>query len=190
VGYLRVKKTQSPLAVNGLKKIGPAVPALEVPSQEANAVTRNEVKPADTKAKDTIPAVTKQNEVTTKADNTTRGGGTAIEGSGYFKSVYLQQYKNQANLKVESGQAAIFKSTSGWQDAKYYALMSSVTPGTIIRISNPANSKAIFAKVLGELPPGKENEGLLVRISNAAAAELMVNEKETKFMAEVAYVKN
>jgi hypothetical protein len=43
--------------------------------------------------------------------------------------------------------------------------------------------------VLGELPPGRENEGLLVRISNAAAAELKLSDKEPKFAAEVAYAK-
>jgi hypothetical protein len=44
--------------------------------------------------------------------------------------------------------------------------------------------------VLGELPPGKENDGLLIRISNAAAAELKINEKDPKFPAEVSYAKS
>ena len=87
------------------------------------------------------------------------------------------------------GEAAVFKSTSGWQDAKYYALMNNITPGTIIRITNSSNKRIIFAKVLGELPPGRENEGLLIRISNSAAAELKISDKEPKFAAEVAYAK-
>ena len=88
------------------------------------------------------------------------------------------------------GSASIFKSTSGWQDAKYYALMNNISPGTVVRITNPVNSRIIFAKVLGELPPGKENDGLLIRISNAAAAELKINEKDPKFPAEVSYAKS
>ena len=192
VGYLRVKKDQSALASSGIKKIGGAVPVTDNPVAQANppavqnekpVVTNN--KPADTN--------TKQPENNSKAVETVQppahNAGTSVEGVGYFKAVYQQQNKNQNNLKIETGQGAIFKSTSGWQDAKYYALMNNVSPGTIVRITNPSTGKVIYAKVLGEIPPGKENEGLLVRISNAAAAELMVNEKEPKFPAEVGYVK-
>jgi hypothetical protein len=46
-------------------------------------------------------------------------------------------------------------------------------------VHNPANNKIIYAKVLGEIPPGKESEGLLIRISNAAAAELQLADGRT-----------
>ncbi|PWU03366.1 MAG: hypothetical protein C5B52_03485 [Bacteroidetes bacterium] len=182
VGYLKVKKSQSPLATSGIKKIGGAVPATEAVAVQTNPTVTQTEKPTVTNTK---PADTNTKPVET----VTPTGHTSVEGVGYFKAVYMQQNKNQTNLKIETGQGAIFKSTSGWQDAKYYALMNSVSPGTIVRITNPSTGKVIYAKVLGEIPPGKENEGLLVRISNAAAAELMVNEKEAKFPAEVGYVK-
>jgi hypothetical protein len=71
-----------------------------------------------------------------------------------------------------SGQAGVFKSTSGWQDGKYYALMNNATVGTIVRITDPATGKMVYAKILGQLPEMKESAGLTIRISNAAAAEL------------------
>ena len=111
------------------------------------------------------------------------------KGRVFFKGSYREQAGSFNAFKSEMGVAAIFKSTSGWQDAKYYALMNNVTPGTIVRITNTNNNRIIFAKVLGELPPGRENEGLIIRISNAAAAELRISDKEPKFAAEVAYGK-
>jgi LysM repeat protein len=179
VGFLRVKTSQSALAVNGVKKIGSIAQA---PVSTA---------PVITKAENNTAAATKPVEepvVVETAQNTTFDSNA--EGTGFFKGSYRDQSVSFNAFKSEMGVAAIFKSTSGWQDAKYYALMNNITPGTIVRITNTNNNRIIFAKVLGELPPGRENEGLLIRISNAAAAELKVNDKEPKFAAEVAYAKD
>ena len=83
------------------------------------------------------------------------------------------------------GFSGIFKSTSGWNDGKYYALMNNVTVGTIVKVNYPSTNKFIYAKVLGELPDMKESAGLSLRISDAAAKELgAVN---SKFNVEVRY---
>lgn len=87
--------------------------------------------------------------------------------------------------KSASGQAGTFKSTSGWQDGKYYALMNSAPVGTIVRVSDASTGKVIFAKVLGQLPDMKESAGLTIRISNAAAGEL--GESEGRFNVSVRY---
>ena len=63
--------------------------------------------------------------------------------------------------------------------------MDNVSVGTIIRVYNPATSKAVYAKVLGELPDMKESVGLTVRISDAAATELGVG--DGKFSVAVRY---
>jgi hypothetical protein len=98
---------------------------------------------------------------------------------GYFKNDFTDGGKS-ANAP-----AGIFKSTSGWQDGKYYALMNNVPVGTIVKISVPSTGKSIYAKILGQLPDMKESTGLTVRISNAAASEL--GEGEARFAAEVRY---
>lgn len=94
--------------------------------------------------------------------NTSNTPGTGLFASGY---------EGRAGL-VKTGTAAVFKSTSGWDDAKYYVLMSNAEPGTIIKVSNNATGKTVYAKILGELPAIKQNENMLMRISNAAAAAL------------------
>ena len=98
---------------------------------------------------------------------------------GYFKTQFDENGKNKM------GFSGIFKSTSGWNDGKYYALMNNVTVGTIVKVNYPSTNKFIYAKVLGELPDMKESAGLSLRISDAAAKELgAVN---SKFNVEVRY---
>jgi hypothetical protein len=64
--------------------------------------------------------------------------------------------------------------------------MDGVQPGTIIKIINPENNKAVFAKVLGEMAGIRQNEGYNIRISNAAAAALQIQEQD-KFIVKVNY---
>ncbi|MCU7550573.1 LysM peptidoglycan-binding domain-containing protein [Chitinophagaceae bacterium LB-8] len=108
----------------------------------------------------------------------------AMGGAGYFKTQFEQQSKAANNEK--SATASIFKTSSGWQDGKYYALMDNVEPGTIIRITNPTNNKAVYAKVLGEMSGIRQNQGLEVRISNAAASALDISDPN-KFIVKVNY---
>ena len=94
---------------------------------------------------------------------------------GVFKSLYDKQVSAKANPAETKGQAGIFKSTSGWDDGKYYCLTNSVPPGTIVKITNPVNQHAVYAKVLDLMPDLKQNTGVIIRISNAAASELGAN---------------
>ena len=87
--------------------------------------------------------------------------------------------------KSASGMGGIFKSTSGWQDGKYYALMNNMTVGTIVRITDPSTNKTVYAKILGQLPEMKESAGLSIRMSNAAAAEL--GESDARFNVQINY---
>ena len=109
-----------------------------------------------------------------------------VEGQGYFKSHFEQQVRTLPVSREETVTSGIFKTTSGWEDAKYYLLIDKVPPGTIVRVINPANNKSIYAKVLGEMAGIRQNEGYQVRISNAAAAALAISETD-KFIVKVNY---
>lgn len=107
-------------------------------------------------------------------------GGTPDEG--FFARVYSSD-SDDKSLAENSGEAGTFKSTSGWQDKKYYVLMNNVEPGTILKVS--AADKSIYAKVLGSLPDVKDDKNLLLRISNAAASYL--GKIDPKFPVQVSY---
>jgi hypothetical protein len=108
------------------------------------------------------------------------------DGTGYFKSNFFQQVKTAPVTKDQTVTSSIFKTTSGWEDGKYYLLINGVEPGTIVKITNPSNSKIIFAKVLYAMDKIRENQGVDMRISDAAAASLAVSETD-KFILKVNY---
>ena len=107
-------------------------------------------------------------------------------GQGYFRSSFEQQVKVYPLSKNETVTSGIFKTTSGWVDAKYYALIDGVQSGTILKVINPSNNKTVYAKVLGEMSGIHQNEGLNLRISSAAASALQITEQD-KFVVQVNY---
>jgi len=112
--------------------------------------------------------------------------GIKNSGGGFFKSQFEQQSQASNANKDQTATASIFKTASGWQDGKYYALIDGVDPGTIVQVINPSNNKTIYAKVLGAMSGINQNKGLDVRISNAAANVLDINDTE-KFIVKVNY---
>ena len=189
IGYLKVKKALSPLAGMATnptvvttpvtKPTEPVVkptpkpvepkPIEPKPVEPKPVVTEPVVKPAPPKPQPTATHVIKEN-------------GINFNG-GQFKN----QYDNDGDMVTETGAANVFKSNSGWSDGKYYCLHNSAAPGTIVKITSTTSGKSIYAKVLDAIPDIKQNAGLLVRLSNAAAEELGVG--ETKFDCTLSYSK-
>ncbi len=108
------------------------------------------------------------------------------DGTGYFKNNFFQQVKTVPVTKDQTVTSSIFKTQSGWQDGKYYLLINGVEPGTIVKITNPSNSKTVYAKVLYSMEKIRENQGVDIRISDAAASSLAVSETD-KFILKVNY---
>lgn len=102
---------------------------------------------------------------------------------GYFALAYSDHPKEQTQ-QFRSGDAAIFKTISGWTDRKFYVLMNDIAPKTIVRITGAGN-KSICAMVLGPLQETKGANGLLLRMSNSAASALGLTAE--KFTVTVTY---
>ena len=152
----------------------------EVKSEEKKVEVKSEVKneiKSEVKAEE-VKKITQPIVVETK--------NLKVEGAGYFKSDYEMQIKQTPIAHEETLTSGILKTTSGWDDGKYYLLIDNVSPGTIVKIINPTNNKAIFAKVLGEMAGIRQNDGYGMRISNAGAAALEVSDQE-KFIVKVTY---
>lgn len=184
VGYLKVKTGQSPLtAIATNKPVTGAAPApvAQTTPPPANPPATTPVKdvtvtnpPASKPAEPVVQPAPKPAEVkeepkpvtpvaTEPAPNTS---SPASFKGGYFRRDF------KASDKGTAGNAAIFRSNSGWKDGKYYALMNNVPVGTIIKVTFSSTGKSVYAKVLGQMPEMKENIGLNLRISDAAASEL------------------
>ena len=194
VGYLKVKSAQSPLtSQSATVRTAPPVAKATDAAQKSNdvvAVTKTEDKPQEPihsetqKAENKIEEKTSANNPDVKPVVEAKVPETrpAETKPAETKPILIQNpldnqggfFKNQYGEtgKAAIGAAGVFRSTSGWQDGKYYALMNNVPVGTIIKVANPSNGKTVYAKVLGNLPDMKESSGLTRRISDAAATEL------------------
>lgn len=208
VGYLKVKKDLSPLAGKGV--IPPAtiesnvevkpiqgtpkpVPVIAAPPKkiikEEPVVTQPvkkeiEVKPAIKQETKPEPKEVVKEDAPATTDAST---DTKEFNGGAFRSDYNTQMHGKQPTS-ENGSAAIFKSSSGWNDGMYYCLYNSAPQGTILKITNNVTGKIVYAKVLDQVPDMKENNGLLIRLSNAAASQLGVND-ESKFDCTIEYSK-
>jgi LysM repeat protein len=196
VGYLKVKTALSALSGNAsipplviapkgendpmnknLKDAGNPVigdgplPPVKIPDPNPVVITpkADPPKPAKVPAKEIMPV---QSDIL-------KGTGDNFNG-GVFKTLY--QSNNPAK---ESGTAGVFKSTSGCEDGKYYCLHNAAPAGTIIKVTNTATGKSIYAKVLDVIPDIKQNNGLIIRISNAAAD--ILGAVENKFECAISY---
>lgn len=159
--------TPSPAVNNNLQNPQPAV---STAVQKTIVVTE---KPKEEAPKPAPKVVEKANQP--KVQNTEVKPAVA-GSSNFFASGFNQQSKEGKEQKLENPVYGIFKSSSGWQDGKYYILMNDVVPGTIVKLTVSETGKSIYAKVLGAVPPGKESEGMALRLSNAGAAALGMQE--------------
>ncbi|MHA4847085.1 LysM peptidoglycan-binding domain-containing protein, partial [Flavitalea antarctica] len=175
VGYLKVKGDQSPFASGGSNKITvggsspvavqetakPAAADADVKKTEdpgSRAVTQTAGSKATTPP--VVPPASKEepspvrevpNSKPEVINTSSNNGAPANHKGGFFKSQY-----NESG-KTTTGNAGTFKSTSGWSDGKYYALMNNVPIGTIVKVTFSSTNKSIYAKVLGQLPEMKES---------------------------------
>ncbi|HUZ61870.1 MAG TPA: LysM peptidoglycan-binding domain-containing protein [Hanamia sp.] len=177
VGFLKVDKKNSPLANRHFE---PPVQVAEEPKKEIKPEEPNsgQVAAAVPEEKKQEPETTVSNTTTPSQPNENAITATPVNNKsaidflgGYFKNLYNQQDQNKSSVD-KAGEAGVFKSTSGWQDGKYYCFNNDVSAGTVLKITDNATGKSVYAKVLDAIPDIKQNEGLSVVISNAAADEL------------------
>ena len=174
IGFLHSKEMPSVTIDNKPKQDEPVVKTAEKPviKVEEKPIVKDEMKPIEEKIE--AKPVVKQEEK------------PVISEQGYFKTHFEQQIKISPVSKNETVASSIFKTASGWQDSKYYVLIDKVPAGTIVKVINPSNNKAVYAKVLGEMSGIHQNQGLSIRISNAAASVLDISEQD-KFIVKINY---
>lgn len=187
IGYLKVDKTQSTFAQNE----APSTPDATTTAKKQTtpqvvrepAQVTNDPQPTKTQKPLTVATPNSEPAVTpTQLSNTANPGFSG----GYFKVLYEQQTANKTPVN-NSGSAGVFKSTSGWQDRKYYCFYNDAMPGLILKITNMSTGKSVYAKVLDAIPDIRQNAGLSVVLSNAAAEGL--GAADDKFECAIDYAK-
>lgn len=176
VGFLKVRTALSALARTPRPMIASGI----APTPAPRPAPADDNAPVPAPRTETPAGTAPRTEAPAAAGATSSTAGPVPHFDG---GVFRPDFSDEGHSV--GGEAAIFKSTSGWQDGKYYALMNNVTVGTIVKVTAPATGKSVYTKVLGSLPDMKESAGLTIRISNAAAAEL--GQGEGRFNVQVTY---
>ncbi|HNJ57513.1 MAG TPA: LysM peptidoglycan-binding domain-containing protein [Chitinophagaceae bacterium] len=170
IGHLRVDLKKASIVTERI---------INTDAQEtATAIDQTEP-PKKDETETTTSTTPKQEEEEPVVEPVTNGN----DDEGFFVTSYSV---NSDNSVSTTGEAATFKSTSGWTNREYYVLCNDIPTGTIVRIT-ANNNRSICAKVLGALPEMKENKNLIIRISNAGAAVLKITEK--RFNVKITYNK-
>jgi LysM repeat protein len=175
VGYIKTNSDQpSPVSTQKEAVTEKSVESIVTTEAATKSQVSEQVKTVPVKEKESVPVF--HNDLDEKNNAT-------LSDEGFFASLYdrddltlVQQYR--------SGDAATFKTISGWTDRKYYVLINDIKPGTIVRIT-ASNNKSICARVLSQLPVTKGDEGLLLRMNNAAASALGI--KDEKFTVTLTF---
>ena len=68
---------------------------------------------------------------------------------------------------------------------KYFALHRNAPVGTIVKVTNRMNKRAVFVKVVGKLPDTGDNENSIIKISKASAEKLGV--RDQRFQCDLSY---
>jgi hypothetical protein len=181
VSNVKKADTQKQAAVTEVKE-----PEQKKEEPKKEEPKKDEPKKDELELKKETPPVVKEEPKKTEPVVIKQAEAINNDGSGYFKNNFYQQVKVSPLTKEQTVTSSIFKTMSGWQDGKFYLLINGVEPGTIVKLTNPSNSKVVFAKVLYSMDKIRENQGVDVRISDAAAASLAVSETD-KFIIKVNY---
>lgn len=169
IGYLLVKPDLSSLAagasanISGAPQTAPIAVTKPVPAAPVVAVKETPIAKTETPIAKT-ETVVPQNEVPAVMP------ATPVSGKDYSGGAFRSAYS--AVGRTSGGNAGIFKSTSGWQDGKYYCLFDGAPRGTVVKITDDATGKVVYAKVLDTMPDLKQNNDLAIRLSNSAADAL------------------
>ncbi len=162
IGYLQVKKDQSALASKSTEIISDK----KLSRKEKAALAKKESNTSPIVPVSQPLIIPQRTEETVQTVPEVSNRSAKNFKGGIFKSLF------ENTGKEETGEAGVFKSTSGWEDGKYYCLHNAAPQGAVVKITNPSNGKVIYAKVLDVMPDLGQNSGLALRLSNAAADAL------------------
>jgi len=101
---------------------------------------------------------------------------TTTEMVSAFEALYEKQVQG-VSTNEESGAAVFYPLRTQAAPGVYYAFHNTAGKGTILSITNPANGKTVYAKVIGTIPNLKEYHNSIVGLSGNAVSALGARER-------------
>ena len=100
-----------------------------------------------------------------------------LRGQGYFKNAF-EEWLDVSNPLQQLVKSSVFKTQSGFTDQKYYVMTNLAPVGSFVYLYADAQSRGVYAKVIGPLHEIRVNLELDLRISTAAAQALGIQQVE------------
>ena len=101
-----------------------------------------------------------------------------LRGQGYFKNAFEEWLDGSIPLQ-QLVKSSVFKTQSGFADQKYYVMTNLAPAGSYVYLYADAQSRGVYAKVIGPLHDIRLNMDLDIRISTAAAQALGIQQAES-----------
>jgi hypothetical protein len=101
-----------------------------------------------------------------------------LRGQGYFKNAFEESLDTTFPLQ-QLAKASVFKTQSGYADQKYYVITNLAPVGSFVYLYADAQSRGVYAKVIGPLHDIRHNLTLDLRVSTAAVQALGITETES-----------
>jgi hypothetical protein len=101
-----------------------------------------------------------------------------LRGQGYFKSAF-EEWLDVTTPLQQLVKSSVFKTQSGFLDQKYYIMTNLAPVGSFVYLYADAQSRGVYAKVIGPLHEIRMNLELDLRISTAAAQALGIQQMES-----------
>jgi|GEM_PF-3339330 hypothetical protein len=98
-----------------------------------------------------------------------------LRGQGYFKNAFEESLDVSAPMQ-QLVKATVFKTQSGYSDQKFYVLTNLAPVGSFVYLYADAQSRGVYAKVIGPLHDIRLNIPFDLRVSAAAVPILGINE--------------
>lgn len=152
-----------------------AFDAAQVPFTPKNNTITN------TQTTHTVPVIANQqngniavSKITSFKDSVSKANDTVVISP--YEQLYEDQITGHANNE-ESGAAVFYPIKMKLSEGVYYAFHNTAPKGTIIKVTNPANSNIIYAKVIGTIPKLADYNNCIIALSTNAAKGLMAKER-------------
>ncbi len=167
-------KADSEVKAGELSDLQAKAKALEIEQKRLeDEVERVKKQQKELEEKEKADKKAEQERMRKEAKQTAKVKLSTGDGAGFFK----KDFTGEIGASSE-GKSGVFKSTSGWEDEKYYALFDGARSGTILKVTNNETGKSVFVKVLDIIPRLNENKSMIIRLSNATASALGANEAD------------
>ena len=182
---VEIIKKEEPVVIEVIKKDEPVIEKKEITIVKEIPPVVIEKKP-EQEVVVTENAAIENNSMLSKSDLSSDPTIPISDKTKSFAQSYAEYLSSDMMAVSEKG-VATWIENNGIQTSgdRFYALHSSAPIGSIVKVRNLMNNRAIYAKVIGNLSESEKQEKVFIKLSAGAGERL--NVLDNRFVVEITY---